>query len=565
MISVSFPVSGEDFVNRQEILRRISLAYQRRQNIALVGPRRIGKTSIAKEFLRRIKEKDILKVIFDVQENLGTPARFILRLIKLFLTAHLNLRSLGGMTTLLEAIEINPDNLLDISSRIRSKTLEELARFLIAYYSPSSNNERVILEKGLRFLDEFAQEQGVKVILILDEFQSIKGLEKNIGKGENILALVQGIISSSKHSWYLFTGSMVRLMTEILEDADSPFYGRAERINVEGFTKEDMISLFDKIIHKPISGEATQLLWTLTKGNPYYTVVITSRAIVPVKERKIISREDIEKGFIESITAGELNSHCRYIHDISLGRMKDSNLSRDIIKFLSSGETTPTVLAASLRKDRGFISPYLSVLQNLSLIEKIGNKYCISDYVFRLWVAGVYGASPPHIEKIRKNINQNYQESFARLKSQMGYFFESYIREMLRKFNNTKFQDRVLPKFKSVESLNIYDEKGKVFGRPSNIEVDALCRGKENWLCEFRCRNELTDKKDMDLLIKKQKLIESKLSIKIDSLVFISTSGFTEETLTKKRVWCITTKELNTILKRFNMRGIDELEEMGKQ
>lgn len=565
MISVSFPVTGEDFINRREILRRLLLAYQRRQNVALVGTRRIGKTSIAREFLRKIEEEALIKVVFDVQENLGTPARFALRLIRFFLAAYLKAYSINGTIPLVEAIEINPDSLSGISSAIKSERLEDLAKFLRAYYPSSSKNERVIIEKCLRFLDEFAQEQGVKVILVLDEFQAIKGLERGLGKGESILALIEGIISSSKHSWYLFTGSMVRLMTQILEDAESPFYGRVERINVEGLTKDDMISLVNKVVHKPISGEAAQLLWTLTRGNPYYTIVISNRANTSGEEKKIIIKEDIERGLTESITAGELNSHCRYVYDISVGRTKSPNILKELMKLLSSGEFTPAVLADNLGRDRGFISPYLRELLNLSLIEKTADKYCISDYILKLWLDGIYGLSEPYIEKIKKNINQNYQESLAKLKTGMGYLFESYIREMLSKFDNTKFQDKLLPEFKSVESLNIYDEKGEVLGRPSNIEVDALCRGEENWLCEFRHRNELTDRKDLSLLIKKQALVESRLSIKINTLVFISTSGFTEDALAEKKVWCITLRELNAMLKRFSMRRIDELEEMEKQ
>jgi AAA+ ATPase superfamily predicted ATPase len=474
MISSSFPVSGDDFVNRHEILRRLSLAYQRRQNVALVGPRRIGKTSIAKEFFRRIKRGKTVRITFDVQENLGTPARFVLRIIKLLIVEYLKISQTYELIPLMDAIEITPSNLPNVASQLRSKTLDGFAKFLIAYYPPSTRNERVVLEQGLKFLDEFAQEKDINVMVVLDEFQSIRSLEKNLGRGENVLALLQGIISSSKRSWYLFTGSAVRLMTEILEDADSPFYGRVERIDVGGFTKEDMISLVNRAISKPISGEAAQLLWTLTRGNPYYIVVITNRANVSAEKKTFVVKKDIERGFIEAVTAGELNSHCHYIYDISVGRAESPNVLKEIMKFLSAGPASPTEMANSLGKDRGFISPYIRDLLNLSLVEKTGSKYNISDYILKVWLAGVYGFSDPYIERIEKNINHNYQESLALLKKQRGYLFESYIREMLRKFNNTKFNNRLLPKFETVESLNIHDDKGEVFGRASNVEVDAL-------------------------------------------------------------------------------------------
>lgn len=563
MISISYPVSGKDFVDRHEILRKLSLAYQRRQNVALVGPRRVGKTSIAKEFLRRINNKNVIKVTFDVQENIGTPARFALRLLRTFISSYLNLYSIDELTPLLETIEIIPHNLLEISYQIKSKTLETLAKTLIAYYPPSSKeNERVILENILRFLDSFAQEKETKIVMVFDEFQAIRELEKSLGKAENILGLLEGIISTSIQSWYLFTGSMIRLMTVILEDANSPLYGRVERINVGGFTKEDMVSLVDRAIHKSISGEATQLLWSITGGNPYYTVVISNHADAKSLDKEFVSKADIEAGFIESITTGELNSHCYYIYDISIGRAKRANLLKEIMKLLSSGSATPTEIAKHLGKDRGVISPYLRDLINLSLIEKINNRYCISDYILKVWLAGVYGLSEPYIEKIEKNINQTHQESLEQLKTQRGYLLESYLREMLMKFNNMKFKDRVLPRFELVDSLNMYDEKGEVFGKPSNVEIDALCQGEENWLCEFKYKYELADRGDINLFLRKKRFVESRLSINIDSLIFVSISGFREDALSEQNVWFIDAKELNAILKRVNMRRLDELKEL---
>jgi hypothetical protein len=66
----------------------------------------------------------------------------------------------------------------------------------------------------------------------------------------------------------------------------------------------------------------------------------------------------------------------------------------------------------------------------------------------------------------------------------------------------------------------------------------------------------------MNLLIKKKELVESKMAIKIDLLLYISISGFTEDALKDERVWCIGSKELNAILDRFNLRKIDELDEI---
>ena len=109
--------------------------------------------------------------------------------------------------------------------------------------------------------------------------------------------------------------------------------------------------------------------------------------------------------------------------------------------------------------------------------------------------------------------------------------------------------------------MNIYDESGKVFGYPSNIEIDALCLGNKNWLCEFRYRGNLVEKKDISLLAKKKLFLQNKLKIKIDNLVFFSPAGFTDAALKEKNVLCIDQRTLNSLLKKFQMRRLDDVSE----
>ena len=84
----------------------------------------------------------------------------------------------------------------------------------------------------------------VKTAIVLDEFQEIVDLDKfkDFGSGK-ILGFLQGIISEQKNVWYLFTGSAVRIMSDILEGETAPFYGRVIRFNVGPFEKDDMAAL----------------------------------------------------------------------------------------------------------------------------------------------------------------------------------------------------------------------------------------------------------------------------------------------------------------------------------
>lgn len=57
LFPVGGPVDREDLVGREEFIVSLVNRLQEGQSVMLAGPRRIGKTSVAREVLRRLKEK----------------------------------------------------------------------------------------------------------------------------------------------------------------------------------------------------------------------------------------------------------------------------------------------------------------------------------------------------------------------------------------------------------------------------------------------------------------------------------------------------------------------------
>lgn len=575
MISISHPATGPDFLDRRDLLKRLHSAFPH-QNVVLVGPRRIGKTSIAEEFLRTLTLENTVKVLFDVQGNMGTPGKFAIRLLHAFLKAYIQqIRS--TFDTELDDLELKPAILVGVAEEISSKSLSDLAKFLISYFPPSPDEERPTFERVLRFLDTFSTEMGVTVALVLDEFQAImelgsyKGLESDYsvrpGKTRTrssgkLLGLLQNIISSQKNVWYLFTGSSVRMMMDIMEDEDSPFYGRVERQAVTRFPKEDACDLIHRCTGKAVSGEALSLLCQLSNGHPFYLVVLAIAADRLSGLNPIIGRQEVEEAFIEELTRGTLYSHCRYLFETSLSRVRKVALLKEVLRELSAGDLSLTELARKMKRSTGYLTTPLSVLYNLDLIERKDKRYLISDPVLQVWLNAVHGQSEPRLDAIRKRITQSHQERIAGIRTELGIYFGSYLRELLRKFDGRRFKDRSLPRFETVDSTNDYDEAGVVFGKPSNIELDALCLGEENWICEFKHRTRTVTKKDLELLLKKRDFFQEKTKIRIHQLLCVAPSGFSKEAL-QADVWCISSQELDELLSLLNMRKSgDILKEM---
>ncbi len=557
MISIKRPVSGDQFINRLDLLGKLKASYPV-DNVVLVGPRRIGKSSIAEQFLLIIKRKNTIRFRFDVQENIGTPGKFGIRLLRLFLISYFE--QLSDKADLdLDEMEINRDVLIDAAERIRSKTLLRMARYLISYFPPAPEHERAVLERILQFLDDFAEEMGVKAAIVLDEFQAVIALNKYKDfRNGKLLGFLQAIISRQRNIWYMFTGSAVRLMINILEDKDSPFYGRVKRFNVGTFGKDDTAKLVQACLNKPITAEALDLLFSLSKGHPFYTIVIIQSANQISAHREIVVKFDIEAAFISELSEGVIDSHCSYLFDTSLERASYPTLLKEILRELTAGEVTMTELAGRIGRSTGYISAPLRNLYQLDLIDKRQKKYFIADNILKMWIQTVYGHNDPNLEAIKKNIRENYQEYIAALSTETGVYFESYLREMLQKFNGQIYAGVRLPKFGTVYGLNAFDTAGEVFGKPSNIEIDALCLGKENWICEFKYQKKSVSKKDIDQFVRKKEFIAAKLNIKIDKMMYVAKSGFSEYALNSD-VWCVTLRELDDLLAKLNMRTASRL------
>jgi len=555
LISISEPVSGENFVDRVELLKKLHTAYLV-DNIALVGPRRIGKSSIAEEFLLTLKQRNTIKFRFDVQGNMGTPGKFAVRLLRPFLSNYF-MQFSNIADPRLDEIEINPSILIDAANQINSKILYNLSRFLVSYFPPSSENERAVLEKILSFLDDFSSEMNVKTVIVLDEFQEIVDLNKFKGFGNGkVLGFLQNIISGQKNVRYIFTGSAVRIMVDILEDKGAPFYGRVKRFNVRSFNKDDMSKLVYKCTEKPIAAEAMNLIYTLSNGHPFYTRIIISTADELSGDEGIITWQNVEESFVSELSRGTLDSHCTYLFESSLAKLeKRGTFLKEILRELSSGEASVTELSRRVGRKTGNLSLPLRNLYRLDLIDKSNKKYYISDPILEIWLRTVHGHNEPKLNIIKKNISKNYEEHVAALSSETGIFFESYMREMLRKFDGQLFKGFRLPRFNTIHGINTYDNLGEVTGKPSNVEIDALCQGDENWICEFKYGKKSVKEKDIEQLNKKKMLIEKKLKIQINRILYVAKCGFSKQVLGSD-VWCLTFRQLNELRTTLNMKKI---------
>jgi Cdc6-like AAA superfamily ATPase len=255
-LNVGKPVTGEELIGREEEINEIIQTIKAGQSVALIAPRRFGKTSIMMEVMNRLNREKFFTGSIDI---FTVPD--IEQLAFEITSQVLKNRKLD------EALNKLKRNLGEILTNIKFRKEIEGAEFILGFGKPQ-NDPWEQLRSSLRFIETFALKYNKKICFAFDEFGDIEKLD-----GTEIIKLFRGIIQNQKQSVYIFSGSFESVMNKIFVTSKSPFY-RMVKIVEPGFVKkEDLIKFTVKIFRKlniPYNIDNLSHGVELTKGHPYY-------------------------------------------------------------------------------------------------------------------------------------------------------------------------------------------------------------------------------------------------------------------------------------------------------
>ena len=192
-------VDGEYFTDRvgeQEKVREI-LASE--NHLILISPRRFGKTSLVQKVT-----KGLSRPVFQLNLQLVTDtADFAARLLRIVLQQYPmeRLKHLITHFRFIPTISTNP-----------------MTDGIEVSFQPSMDGF-ILLEDVFTLIDKLGMKNPhKKPIVVLDEFQEIRTLDKNLDKK------LRSILQTYNHANYIFLGSQESMMQEIFEKKKSPFY-----------------------------------------------------------------------------------------------------------------------------------------------------------------------------------------------------------------------------------------------------------------------------------------------------------------------------------------------------
>lgn len=381
------------FTNRRQELAalehyRHSLVSGPVEHVALFGLRRIGKTLLLKEFMRRLSVAGTADrpVFLDFSVLCSSPENFALGLM--------------GMVCywLLEEGKSDPEPYLNPASlgaavvRAGGDKLFDEIQPILRELQHARPDRQALLRHAFRFPRQAALALGRKLILICDEFQEIRTLE-NFPNAGNVVALLRAELQSQSEVQYILAGSAISILAGLLSNPDSPLFAQFTRIAIDAFDRESTRELADKLLAEPLEADLYPLLHALTGGHPFYITAVARRTgyLIDVVQRPA-APEVIKQAFLAETLSpgGRIYDFCQYVYDLSLQKAKGYGALKSVLQILAQEEgLTATQVARQLRVTPASASDYLRWLCEVDLVVEKERAYSFRDPVLRFWVGSV--------------------------------------------------------------------------------------------------------------------------------------------------------------------------------
>ena len=358
-------VGGNNFTDRIEETKRIKLDFENGVNVILISPRRMGKTSLIKKVISEI-DNPMLKIvymdIYDCRSEYDFYNRFA------------------------ETIMKSTGNHLE-------QVMENIKRFLVRIspkisFSPEPNSEFSVSlgitpkdyspEEILNLPERIAKEQGVRLVVCIDEFQQIGEFTDSL----TVQKRLRGVWQHHQNVSYCFFGSKKHLMENIFQNRRMPFYQFGEMLHLKCIPTVYWVpficSRFEKY-GKKIAEEYANRICQVVKNYSSYVQQLAWN--VMAETEKEVNEESFEEGLKALL---EQNSSL-FIQQTDGLTTYQLNFIRLLCKDIHSGFTTQAVseiypLGSKSNIDR--IKKSL-VDKEIITIEKEG--IFLADSVFELW------------------------------------------------------------------------------------------------------------------------------------------------------------------------------------
>ena len=359
-------VEGENFTDREKETKRLKLDFENGINVILISPRRMGKSSIVKKVKTEITDPAIKVVfmdIYDCRNEYDFYNRFA--------------------SVLMKETATRADQIIDNIKRFLVRLTPKIA------FSPEPMSEMSLSlgitpqnyqpEEILQLPELIAKEQGVHLIVCIDEFQQIGEFEDSL----TVQKRLRGIWQHQHHVSYCLFGSKKHLMTRLFQNRKMPFYQFGEMMYLDKIPTADWVaficSRFDSQ-GKQISEELARRICNTVDNHSSYVQQLAWNVLA--ETGKETTEQDFENG-LQALLAQCSGLFEQHIYGLTSYQL---NFIRAICNGVHRDFSSKAILEEYNLGSKSNISRIKAALQDRELIEITPDGVFLEDPVFKLWL-----------------------------------------------------------------------------------------------------------------------------------------------------------------------------------
>ncbi|TMB78508.1 MAG: ATP-binding protein [Chloroflexi bacterium] len=290
---VGGPVPAADLVGRETYIRRIGERLWDGNHVLLAGPRRIGKTSIILEVLRRLHRRGALTAYVDC---LGAT----------------DVRGLGErlVDALLENVsgaERSFEHAKAIAAGVRPSVKVKYEHVEIALDLAREKNDQRFFDGALDLPRTLAARTGKRVIVVFDEFQAAGRL------GPRVFDVMRSRFQAQRGVAYAFLGSEEGILEQLFSEKGRAFYRFAVPVDLAdagghrfGIAPDDWLEYIrEKFAQKKITIDDTSVdrMLDATGGHPQDTMQLCAALYYLMRDSgaRVVSAEHVAVAYEQAL------------------------------------------------------------------------------------------------------------------------------------------------------------------------------------------------------------------------------------------------------------------------
>lgn len=238
----------------------------------------------------------------------------------------------------------------------------------------------VLLEDLLTGMNAYVEKNGLRASIALDEFQEITELEES----KEIEGILRSNIQTQRKISYYFIGSRRRILNDMFNNKNRPFYKSAFNYPLSKISREEFVSFIQKQFqgtNKKCQEKIAGLLYEKADGYPYYVQKLAYLLWEATEEEA--SQAQLEKSSQDLLRLEKADFEGLW-SGLSLGQ-------RSLLKTLALDPTRSPYSKDYLEKQGlslGGTQKAMEALLSKDLIEEGEKGFQLVDPVMAAWLKG---------------------------------------------------------------------------------------------------------------------------------------------------------------------------------